>query len=215
MSTSWICRAYRPGDEAGIIELYGEVFHLRMSPELWRWMYQSPPAGPAVIVVLESDGRLVGHYGVQPREFWISGHRTTVGFAVGTMVHPQLRSVKALVEMAQLAYAICREREFPWLYAFPNDAAHKVRCALLGWKALPQIVEWDGPLPQANDNSSDAVQRWRHFPGELNFDELLSQEDGVLRGRAKPNPLGTIRRIPALAILRSSGQRICAAHNRR
>ena len=169
MSTSWNCRAYQPGDETGIIELYGEVFHLEMSPELWRWMYQSPPAGPAVIVVLESDDGLVGHYGVQPREFWISGHRTTVGFAVGTMVHPELRSVKALVEMAQLAYAICRERKFPWLYAFPNDAAHRRALRIVGLDALPQIVEWDSPLPQASDNSIDAVQRVAALSGRTKF----------------------------------------------
>ena len=41
MSTTGICRVIEPGDETGIIELYREVFHLRMSPELWRWMYQS------------------------------------------------------------------------------------------------------------------------------------------------------------------------------
>ena len=177
MSANWKCRAFQPGDEAGIIDLYRDVFHLQMSPELWRWMYQSPPAGPAIIVVLERDDRLIGHYAVQPREFYFAGRRTNVGFAVGTMVLPELRSVKALVEMAQLAYSSCRERGLPWLYAFPNDVAHKVRCGLLGWKALPQLVEWDGPLPTINRAPSDQIRTWRHFPVELNFDDLLFESN--------------------------------------
>ena len=82
-----------------------------------------------MIVVLEREGRLLGHYAVQPREFWIAERRATVGFAVGTMVLPEVRSVAALVDLAEQAYVLCRERGFPWLYAFPNDQAHHVQCA--------------------------------------------------------------------------------------
>ena len=154
MSDNWKCRTFQPGDEAGIIDLYRDVFHLQMSPDLWRWMYLSLPAGPAVIVVLETDGRLVGHYGVQPREFWISGSKTTVGFAVGTMVQPELRSVKALVEMARLAYVSCRERGFSWLYAFPNDAAHKSALCAVGLESAAAARRVGWPI---------AAGQWRPF----------------------------------------------------
>ena len=45
MSHNWVCRPYRPGDEAGILDLYRAVFHFQMSPELSRWMYQRLPVG--------------------------------------------------------------------------------------------------------------------------------------------------------------------------
>ena len=53
MSQKWVCLGYRPGDEAGIIELYRRVFKIEVSLELWRWAYHTPPTGPAIVAVLE------------------------------------------------------------------------------------------------------------------------------------------------------------------
>ncbi len=175
MSQTWECRSYRPGDENGIRDLYREVFHIDMSPQLWHWMYQLCPAGPAVIVVLEYQGRLAGHYAVQPREFWMVGQRCTAGIAVGTMLLPSIRSVSALSDLAQQAYLLCRQRGYEWLYAFPNDQAHRVRCALLGWRPLPEIVEWDGPLPRVNSAVADNVRTWSQMPGHIDFAPLFSE----------------------------------------
>ena len=103
-----------------------------MSPELWRWMYQSPPAGPAVIVVLESDDRLVGHYGVQPREFWISGRRTTVGFAVGTMVPPATAKRKGLGRNGTSWHMrFAASESFPACTPFPTMP--RTKCAVHCW----------------------------------------------------------------------------------
>ncbi len=118
------CRLYRPGDEHSIIELYREIFHINMSVEHWHWVYQLPPAGPSVIVVLEHQGQIVGHYAVQPRHFWIAGDRCRAGIAIGTMLQPAVRSVPAFNEVAQQAYVECRRQGYHWLYAFPNDQAH-------------------------------------------------------------------------------------------
>jgi hypothetical protein len=178
MNHSWICRPYRPGDEDGIRHLYRDVFHLEMSPQLWQWMYELNPAGAAVIIVLEHQGRLAGHYAVQPREFWLGGNRCTVGFAVGTMLRTEIRSIGALAEMAQQAYQMCRQRHYPWLYAFPNDQAHRVRCALLGWHALPEITEWDGPLPRFSSDVAGDVRTWRTMPDTLNFEPVVSAPAG-------------------------------------
>src|SRR5262249_10134849 len=139
MSQAWTSRPYRERDEAGILDLYREVFGLEMPRALWRWVYQQSPDGPAVIAVLESGSRLIGHYAVQPRRFWVRGGSCLAGLALGTMVSAPIRSVAALVALAEVAYQTCRERGYSWLYAFPNDQAHKVRCALLGWRELPQI----------------------------------------------------------------------------
>jgi hypothetical protein len=173
MNSPWVCRAYQPGDETGIIELYRRVFQLHMTSELWHWMYQAPPGGPAIIVVLARDEELVGHYAVQPRSFWLAGREATFGLAVGTMVLPELRSVGALIEMAQKAYGICRERGISRLFAFPNDVAHRVRCALLGWQAQPEIIEWEGDAPTSFPSAASNAQTWREMPTQLDFSKLF------------------------------------------
>ena len=48
-----VCRIYQPGDEDGILHLYRRVFGIEIALPLWQWFYERPPAGMAVIVVLE------------------------------------------------------------------------------------------------------------------------------------------------------------------
>ena len=126
-----------------------------------------PPAGPAVIVVLESDRRLVGHYGVQPHEFWISGRRTTVGFAVGTMVPPATAKRKGLGRNGKVGLRDLPRAKVSWLYAFPNDAAHEKCGTAHCWigKRCPRSSNGMGHGRKPMTNPSDAVQRWQHFPG--------------------------------------------------
>ncbi|HZZ28601.1 MAG TPA: GNAT family N-acetyltransferase [Pirellulales bacterium] len=187
MSTSSNCRPYQPGDEHGILDLYRQVFQLEMTPEQWRWFFQASPDGPAAISVIESDGRLVGHYAVQPCAFWFQQRRGIAGLAVGAMLLPEARSVSALVQLAKLAYEIARQRGWAWLYAFPKDDSHVVHCKLLGWQPLPKIVEWDGPLSllsgsAATDQAAahppvQNIQVWRQMPTHLDFNDFNPAAD--------------------------------------
>lgn len=136
-------RAYRPGDETGILDLYRVVFKLEMSLEEWRWYYQGGPSGRgpvAVIVVAEApDGRVIGHYAVQPRPFCVDGRRLTAGLVMGSMVAPEFRNITTFIDMAKAAYALCREQGIGFLYAFPNDNVWLVRQRMLDWQALPHL----------------------------------------------------------------------------
>jgi len=140
------CRLYQPGDEIGILSLYKSVFGRDISLALWRWLYWNAPQGPAVVVVAENSSGIVGHYAVQPRPFWVMGVPRLAGLAVGTMIHPSVRSVSLLVDLANMAYEVCQERGIELLYAFPNDQAFQVRRMLLGWKPLSPLVEWEGAI---------------------------------------------------------------------
>ncbi len=166
MSDAWECRPYREGDERGILDLYREVFRLDLTPEYWRWAFQHSPDGPAVIAVIEQNHRIVGHYEVTPKRFWIGGERCLAGYAGGTMLAPQVRNVTSFVEIAKLAYQMCRERGLSWLYCCPNEAALSVRTKLLQWRPLTDIVEWEGPLPQSAGQSRH-VQTWQSWPKSL------------------------------------------------
>ncbi|KYC40119.1 hypothetical protein WA1_29690 [Scytonema hofmannii PCC 7110] len=160
-------RPFRPGDELGIFALYHAVFNVDISYQDWQWVYQQMPEEPAIIVVAENNEGIVGHYAVQPRPFWLHGIPCLAGLAIGTMVHPSARNLTTLVEMAHLAYDICRQRGLLFLYAFSNDVAWKVRQVVLGWQALPQLTEWEGPLLLPDSQTDTKVQIWTDFPLEF------------------------------------------------
>jgi hypothetical protein len=179
-SPPWHCRPSQSGDEQGILALYRDVFGLELTVAFWRWMYQESPAGPSIIVLVEQAGRIVGHYAVQLREFWHAGRRTVVGMPVATMLHPSARNVSTMVSMAQLAYELCRDRSIPWLYCFPNEVAFRVRCGLLGWNALPDLVEWDGPLPRLTGEFAGGVGWRADLPEDVEFDCFSPPGAGIV-----------------------------------
>ena len=159
--TSPLLRAFRPGDETGILDLYRVVFKLAMTPEEWRWYYQGASAGrpsPSVIAVAEAeDGRIVGHYAVQPRPFCLSGRRCLSGLVMGSMVAPEFRNIATFIDLAKMAYSMSRERGIELVYAFPNDNVWLVRQRMLDWQALPSLVSLVAPPGELRVPEIDAA----------------------------------------------------------
>ncbi len=70
----FITRAYQPGDEAAILDLFARSFHLPRALEHFRWKYQQNPYGNEHIsVTFDPAGRLVGHYSGYPVAYYDSG----------------------------------------------------------------------------------------------------------------------------------------------
>ena len=64
-------RPYRPGDEAAILDLFEQAFHLRRSVERWRWEYDENPYGNRRIsLAVDEAGRLAAHYAGYPVRMW-------------------------------------------------------------------------------------------------------------------------------------------------
>lgn len=167
-------RPYRPGDETGVLDLYRVVFQLDMTLDEWRWYYGGGPTGRgpvAVIVVAESaEGRIIGHYAVQPRPFCLDGRRVTAGLVMGSMVAPEHRNITTFIDMARAAYALCREQHIAFLYAFPNDNVWLVRQRMLDWQALPHLRALCAPpadirVPEAAVSGADLSEVERLAPG--------------------------------------------------
>ena len=63
----FVVRAYREGDEEGILKLFQTSFHVERSPERWRWEYRENPYGDLQITeAFAPDGSLVAHYAGYP-----------------------------------------------------------------------------------------------------------------------------------------------------
>jgi hypothetical protein len=89
----FLVRAYRPGDEDAILDLFARSFHLPLAPEAWRWRYENNPAGGKRISLAFENDRLVAHYAGYPVEFELDGARIEANQIGDTMTDPSVRQV--------------------------------------------------------------------------------------------------------------------------
>jgi hypothetical protein len=91
-------RAYRPGDEGGIVGFLKLVFDgwpnfdLNCSSvEHWRWKYLDNPMKPSFVSVALSDDSVIGVNHAYPLKIKIGGTVFSCGYASDTAVHPAFR----------------------------------------------------------------------------------------------------------------------------
>lgn len=89
----FLTRAFRPGDEAAILDLFARSFHAPRSPEHFRWKYQHDPFGSEHISLTFDGGALVGHYAGYPVEFFDDGAVVTAHQIGDTMTDRAIRHV--------------------------------------------------------------------------------------------------------------------------
>jgi hypothetical protein len=69
-SSTILTRSFAAGDEAQILHLFAQSFHVRRSLEEWRWRYESDPFGRHHISLsFDSAGRLIAQYAGYPVVF--------------------------------------------------------------------------------------------------------------------------------------------------
>jgi hypothetical protein len=133
-------RAYVPGDEDAIQQMFQDVFGRARTPEEWRWRFLEGPDGPAAIHVLEESGRLVGHIAHVPFRAWVDGRRLRLGHGGDTMVVAASRGrggMKALVEGFLAA-----DHGFDLRLNFPTDQAAGLMQRYGGGRLLGRIPKW-------------------------------------------------------------------------
>ncbi len=90
----FVTRAYQPGDEAAILDLFARSFHTPRTIDHFRWKYlQNPYGNGHISLTFDSDRRLVGHYAGYPVAYVESG-RDLVAHQIGdTMTDPSIRHI--------------------------------------------------------------------------------------------------------------------------
>ena len=121
----YVVRAYRPGDESQIVELFAGSFHHRRPLEHWRWEYRDHPlGGPFVSAAFDSGGRLVAHYAGYPARFRKASGEVLSAFQIGdTMTVPEVRHVgrgptSLLARTGRHFYARCCTGRVAFNYGF-------------------------------------------------------------------------------------------------
>lgn len=170
MSESTIeVRPFRPGDEAGLIELWNVVFgegaegFEPRTPEQWRWLWADNPMGRQIFVAEEAGGRIVAHYGALPARLQVGDAVHVSAQMIDSMVHPDhrrgLQKEGVFLRTAKAFFA--RYDHLPENavhYGFPNRRVYPIGRRLLRY--TPFIA----PVPVLfrnffQDGDDDAVGR--------------------------------------------------------
>ena len=143
---SWSVRAYRPGDETGINDLFNAVFERRRPLSAWHWKFDRNPATPEkVIAVAESeDGKVVGVYAAMPVRFRF-GDRTVIATQpVDNCIAPEYRG-GGRMQVALYREYVRRMREIGagFGFGFPNEAHYPVGKRLLKYVDLTTLMLLD------------------------------------------------------------------------
>jgi GNAT superfamily N-acetyltransferase len=141
MTHAWHIRAYRDGDEEGILNLrqrvFGDLDPVRLMPETWRWQFRDNPAGEAVWALAEDQGRIVGQYAVIPTRFSVQGKETRFALSCDTMVDPDYRRQGLFTALARKVYQrIESEGRIAAVWGFPNEASLPGFTRHLDWRLL-------------------------------------------------------------------------------
>jgi hypothetical protein len=135
-------RAYAPGDEVAIQSLFNDVFARDRSDAAWAWRFRDAPDGPALIHVVERDGRIVAHTSNVGFRTHADGgrRRILVAHSGDLLVVPEHRG-KGL--MRRLTFAI-EGNGYPFhaRLSFPTDQAARYSEGFGGGRLLGRLPQW-------------------------------------------------------------------------
>jgi len=142
-----VVRAYKPGDEGTILELFQEVFRVNRGLDHWYWKYRDNPWGREYISTCWIGRELAGHYAGYPVPFFHDG-RIHIVYQVGdTMTNPKFRDVgrrrtSVLVRTADHFYTHFCQGKVPFFYGFNTGKIHKFGKLFLRYEPVVPMTVW-------------------------------------------------------------------------
>ena len=128
-------RAYQPGDEHGLVDLFGRCFGREISLAHWQWKMKSSSVDYENIWVATHRGRPVGQYAGVPVDAWIRGRRRPAIAPVDAMVDPEMRRRGILTGLVIRAHENWHRAGVYFGFGLPNEQWGS-RAAALGWVPL-------------------------------------------------------------------------------
>jgi hypothetical protein len=184
----FIARAYQPGDEAAILELFAQSFHRQQSPEHFRWKYlQNPYGNQHISMALAADGSLVGHYAGYPVSY-VDRQREMIAHQIADLMtdrsirHIGRGRTSVFGRTALHFYATFCEGKVAFNYGFNTATSKAFAIRFLNADCVEPVAYWqrDTALPRIARR-----QRWpRGF--QLQVVTEIGEEYDRLFARAAP-----------------------------
>ena len=163
---AWHVRPYRPGDEQGIVALFGQTFGKPLTEARYRWkVVDTPwPVGAPTVWVADAGDRIVGHYAGTTMRFKIGYEVTRIVHACDSMTAVSIRRQGVLTAVGESAHTAWAEAGVPFVTGLHFG----------GWGSRRHYLGWREQFK--------AVWVWR-----------LLRPEQILRRKLKvPRPLGAL-----------------------
>ena len=173
MKPEWITRAYRPGDEVKILELFSAAYGGRkMSEQYWEWMFAQGPFGPGVITLLFEGEKLIGHYALAPMDIFVCRAPVRALLSMTTMTHPDYGKQGIFSHLLRETCERSAELGFTLVYGFPNDNSNP-GFIKQGWKNFGKVEEYVCGAPSVSARLLPGIASINRFEAEA--DRLWEQ----------------------------------------
>jgi len=135
-----LTRAYQPGDEQWIRELFRHSYGGRELPDgYWEWRFRDGPAGAGLIELSWDGDVLAAHYAVTPVAMRIEGENWLTGLSGTTMTHPAYRGRGLFPVLARTTYSRMAAAGMALVWAFPNTPSHRGFVRDLDWVDIYEV----------------------------------------------------------------------------
>ncbi len=169
---TYAIRPYEPGDEKGILRLFGRVFGRPGFPgrteREWHWRFRENPAGTRIWVGLHGE-EIVSHFASVPVRVLLEGRPAMFGQIVDSMVDPAHRGGGLMVRTAEPLFEACgRADRDVVMYGYPVPAAWRVGATFLHYEVVrtETLLYRESPVPLAPPSPGIAVEEVRGFGPE-------------------------------------------------
>ncbi len=152
-----IVREATAKDIPAINRLFAEVFGHARDDAATNWCLFENPAGPAIALIAELDGRVIAHRTLWPIPVRLHGESVRAAQSIDLMVHTAFRGTGLFRTIALESFRAARRHGIELLYGFPNQHALQAGRGL-GWNHIGDVGSFSRPL------RSDAFAR---LPGPL------------------------------------------------
>jgi GNAT superfamily N-acetyltransferase len=137
----FIVRAARPEDEPAIEQMFSECFGTPRSRAQWRWRWFGAAGGHGEALVLETDGRPVGHWASATTDMWVEKRRKRVMLGGESMVLPPHRGRGGMGMLIEAGRRIADAHADVWI-GFSTDEAARVTVDNGGGRVIGRVPTW-------------------------------------------------------------------------
>lgn len=132
-----ILRQYREGDEGDLATLMANNFPVIETPnqikETWIWQFKSNNFGEPYVMVAEDRGNLIAQYAVVPLRMNLMGEQVLGSLSTSTVTDLKYRGRGLFPKLAKLLYAHINQKNYKFVYGFPNEQSIKIFIEKLNW----------------------------------------------------------------------------------
>lgn len=132
VSMNWSVRAYRPGEERQLVDLFQRVFNRSITVDHWRWKLKTLPAPCENVWLALNQAAPIFQYAGIPLRCNLFGRERFSMVSVDTMTAPEFQKRGLLTQVGRLAYDHWRAANIAFVIGLPNERWGS-RANALGW----------------------------------------------------------------------------------